>query len=206
MINYPNPKVVLITGTTSGVGKSLQELYLNSGKIVLAINRRLPPGPWNGNLRNFICNISDAIEVEKIIDNLIETKEIPGLWILNAGINEIDNIEHLDVNQFKKVLETNLYGSLNFIQGLQLKKIKNVTVLTISSTSILVPNSASLGYYISKFAIINLCRLLQFCDRDNSYKTVVLGPTNTNLNKSLPPMEGLQAKIFNYLSLTSASA
>ena len=41
--------------------------------------------------------------------------ELPDAFVLNAGINRLDNDETFDLPLYREVVETNLYGVLNFI-------------------------------------------------------------------------------------------
>ena len=50
-----------------------------------------------------------------MIGALAAAGELPDLFILNAGINRLDNDETFDLGLYREVLDTNLYGVLNFI-------------------------------------------------------------------------------------------
>ena len=117
----------------------------------------------------------------------------------------MDNDLQLEMVKFREVLNTNLYGVLSFIQAAQVLDW-DTKIVGISSTSTIVPNCKNLGYLVSKLSINNIFKLLSMVDKNRCYKIVILGPTNTNLNHALPPQHGLQKKIFDFLSLSSAEA
>lgn len=193
---------VLITGTTSGLGRSLMEQYIELGWEVIAVNRRQPTEMENQvlNVRYMQTNIHDEHSVLALCRELEEKNLKPDILILNAGINRIDNSQQLEINQFKEVLNTNLYGNLNFIHAAQMLGW-SATIVGISSTSTIVSNTNNLGYLVSKVSINNIFKYLSMVDKKRCYKVVILGPVVTNLNHALPSQLGLQKIIFDFLSL-----
>ena len=195
------PDIVLITGTTSGVGRALLHLYAQLNHTVIAVNRRDSQDVTLPGVLYFKCDITSLSEVQALIQNLSAKHLLPTIWILNAGINEVDNAAGIKIDVFRKVFDINLYGVLNFIHAFQSLSLKKAAVLAISSSSTIVPNSNHLGYYVSKISLNGVFKLLNRADPDNDYKLVLLGPTLTNLNRSAPEMKGIQKAIFYSLSL-----
>lgn len=193
--------IVLITGTTSGVGRALLHLYAQFNHTVIAVNRRDSEEPNLSGVLYFKCDITSISEVQALIQNLSAKHLLPNVWILNAGINEVDNAAGINIDVFRRVLDINLYGVLNFVQAFQSLSLKKAAVLAISSSSTIVPNSNHVGYYISKMSLNGIFKLLNRADPENNYKLVLLGPTVTNLNRSAPEMRGIQKFIFSALSL-----
>jgi uncharacterized oxidoreductase len=110
-------KSVLITGTTSGLGRGLLEHYVQSGVKVISVNRRRVAQQEASypSVRFECVDVRSAQEVEVLVRGLAASGELPDLFILNAGINRLDNDETFDLTLYREVVETNLYGALNFI-------------------------------------------------------------------------------------------
>lgn len=195
-------KTALITGTTSGLGEALLRHYVREGWRVVSVNRREVPAlsAEFPKARFLIADITNAKVIEEIMKSLSTSGEEPDVVILNAGINEVDNADKLDLSVFNKVLSIDLNGVLTFVQAIQALGWKGKSIVGISSTSTLVPNSKNLAYYVSKLSMNKLFKIFSRCDQANSYKVVILGPVHTLLNRNLPAPEGIQAKIFNFLS------
>src|SRR5437764_181744 len=102
---------ILITGTTSGLGLALMEYYTERGWEVVAVNRRTLADVEKRfpKVRFLLAEISDEQAVLKCCYDLGQKNFIPDVLILNAGINRLDNNSQLEMNEFKQVLNTNLY-------------------------------------------------------------------------------------------------
>src|SRR5687767_4922860 len=115
-------KTVLITGTTSGVGRALLEHYARSGAKVVSVNRRRVPELESRypSVRFECVDVRSAEDVERLVGGLAECDELPDVFILNAGVNRVDNDESFQLATYKMVVDINLYGVLNFVQPLTL--------------------------------------------------------------------------------------
>jgi NAD(P)-dependent dehydrogenase (short-subunit alcohol dehydrogenase family) len=199
---------VLITGTTSGLGYALLAAYHRAGRRVVCVNRREAPelaSEFPGALF-LVADIANAVTVGLLLQSLHSAGDAPDTVILNAGVNVIDNDQYLNTEVMRDVLETNLFGTLCFVENIQRLRWHGKTIVAISSTSTIVPNSKNMGYYVSKLSLNKLFALFSLSDPANEYKVVVLGPVETRLNRQLPALEGLQAKIFDWLSQSPARA
>ena len=120
-------KSVLITGTTSGLGRGLLEHYVESEVKVISVNRRRVAEleARHPSVRFECVDVRSAQDVEVLVRGLAASGELPDVFILNAGINRLDNDETFDLPLYREVIETNLYGVLNFIGPLtQLPAVK----------------------------------------------------------------------------------
>lgn len=178
---------VLITGTTSGLGRALLEYYTSQGIEVTAVNRRTLPEVESLYPRaNF--HLSDVRFKQQIFD-LVRTLEkknnLPDLFILNAGINRVDNDTCFDIDVFDEAMDTNLRGILNFVVPLTRleSKSKKVTVVAISSMGADLPNPYCLGYHVSKRALTACFDVFSemYEGTNLSFKQVLLGPVPTGI-------------------------
>ena len=132
-----NVKSVLITGTTSGVGRALLEFYAKSDAKIISVNRRrVPDLESRYPLVRFECvDVRSAEDVRKFVRTLAESNEVPEVFILNAGINRVDNDESFQLPVYREVVDTNLYGVLNFVEPLIQLPVANSQrhVIAISS-------------------------------------------------------------------------
>src|SRR3954469_19733985 len=173
---------VLITGTTSGVGRALLEYYAASGARVVAVNRRRDPEleARLSSVRFECVDVRSAEDVARLVNGLDEPPEV---FILNAGINLVDNDEVFDLDAYKTVLDTNLYGVLNFVQPLTRLPAGPVPrhLVAISSLSGYVGNPYGLGYHTSKQALTACFQVWSrmYAGTDLVFQSVMLGPVRT---------------------------
>lgn len=176
---------VLVTGTTSGVGRALLDLYARSGAEVICVNRRVVPEleVLYPSVRFECVDVRSAMEVEWLVRSLAQSDELPDVFVLNAGINQLDNDESFDLDSFRAVIETNLYGVLNFVQPLtRLAPGKTPRhVVAVSSMANYVGNPYGLGYAVSKRALTTCFDAWDrmYTGTDLVFQRVMLGPVRT---------------------------
>ena len=145
---------VLITGTTSGIGRGLLQLYAKQAVKVISVNRvRVAELEAQHPSVRFECvDVRSAESVETLVRDLAASGDLPDVFILNAGINRLDNDEAFDLPLYREVIDTNLYGALNFIAPLTRVPAARVErhIVAISSMINYAGNPYGLGYATSK--------------------------------------------------------
>ncbi len=201
-------KRVLITGTTSGLGKALLEKYYPITDEVICINRSSNPllEAQYPKCQFEIFDITDYQKVHGFLSGLMLEGGTPDLFILNAGINQPDNYDGLDFEAFNQVMQINLNGVLSFVGAIHKLAIMDAHIACVSSTSNIVPNPAHIGYYLSKLSLYKAFKLLALRDRENHYQSVVLGPVHTEIMAGYPGPTGLTKWIFDSLAVTPKDA
>jgi len=180
-------KSVLITGTTSGVGRGLLEHYVDRGVKVIAVNRRRVAELEDRHpaVRFECVDVRSAPDVEALIQRMAAAGELPDVFILNAGINRLDNDETFDLPLYREVLDTNLYGVLNFIGPLTQLPPSHVErhIVAISSVVSQAGNPHGLGYQTSKKALTTCFDVWSqmYAGTDLVFKQVILGPVPTSI-------------------------
>lgn len=199
---------VLITGTTSGIGRAMLAHYHRHGIPTVAVNRREVPALWDEfpGIELETLDITCKNSVHGFLGKLVLEERCPDLFILSAGINRPDNFDGLDFDTFHEVMRTNLYGVMSFVGALHDLGLREKTVAVLSSTSNIVPNPSHVGYYLSKKSLHESFRLLRRKDPFNHYKSVVLGPVRTNIAGKYAGPQGWQGKLFEALSVSSEEA
>jgi NAD(P)-dependent dehydrogenase (short-subunit alcohol dehydrogenase family) len=176
---------VLITGTTSGIGAGLLEHYAARGARIVAVNRRPVPEleARFPDVRFACVDVRAADQVARLVDELARAGELPSLFLLNAGINRIDNDEGFDLAAFEDVVATNLYGALSFVAPLARLPPDGFSrhLVAIGSMAALVGNPYGVGYHASKKALAACFATWSrmYAGTDLVFQRVVLGPSRT---------------------------
>ena len=180
-----NVKSVLITGTTSGVGRALLEHYAKNGARVISVNRRRVAELESQypSVRFECVDVRSAEDVDQLVRGLTASGQLPEVFILNAGINRVDNDESFQLSLYREVIDTNLYGVLNFVGPLtQLAAGPGQRhVVAISSMVNYAGNPYGLGYYASKKALTACFEVWSkmYAGTDLVFQQVMLGPVRT---------------------------
>lgn len=201
-----NVQRVLITGTTSGVGGALLDHYVANGTAVISVNRRrVAELEARYPAVRFEClDVRCAEDVSRLMNGLAASGELPDVFILNAGINRIDNDERFDLGACKEVIDTNLWGVLSFVAPLtQLPPSPSPRhVVAISSMVNYGGNPYGLGYYVSKKGLTACFDVWtrMYAGTDLVFQQVMLGPVRTaifTMASRLPPWMGRIKDLFS---------
>lgn len=190
-------RVVLITGASRGIGKSIAiEFaknnynviinYNNSKDAALSLEKELT-NIYNVDCLTIKADISSEEEVKKMIDLSIDKFQKIDVLVNNAGI-AIDTI-FMDktVNNFKKILDINLIGTFLVSKYASIHMPNNSSIINISSTNGIDTNyTYSMDYDASKAGVINLTKNLakEFAPKIR-VNSVAPGWVNTDMNKTL---------------------
>lgn len=197
---------VLITGTTSGLGRALLEHYVARGAKVVAVNRRSVPELESHfpSVRFERVDVRSSADVERLVRSLAASGELPDAFILNAGINGVDNDESFDLAAYREVLDTNLYGVLYFVAPLTSLPVGPVPrhVIAISSMASYVGNPYGLGYHTSKRALTACFDVWSdmYEGTDVVFQQVMLGPVHTAIYTMADRLPGWMVWLKNAFS------
>ena len=120
-----SPKVAIVTGAGSGVGKAAALALLNGGYHVVLAGRRLEPlqqalaeSSQPGNGLAVSADVSKPESVKQLFDTTVSTYGRVDLLFNNAGVNAPGiPLEDLTFEQWKNVVDINLTGSFLCAQG-----------------------------------------------------------------------------------------
>ncbi len=128
-------KVVLITGGSSGIGKSVGEFLSSKGYIVYGTSR----SPEKYPLSKFPIVALDVTKNQTItqaIDTVLSKEGRIDVLINNAGVGITGPIEEIPEAEIKNNFETNLFGPINVIKVVLPSMRQNGSGLIINITSI----------------------------------------------------------------------
>ena len=109
-------KVVLITGGSSGIGKSIGEFLTSKGFEVFGTSRN-PDRYTESKFKLVALDVADTRSIEKAIKTVIETSGKLDVLINNAGAGITGPIEEIPDAEIKRNFETNFFGPINVIKA-----------------------------------------------------------------------------------------
>lgn len=153
-------KVVAITGASSGIGKALAEVFLNSGAKVAVCARDLTKldeafrGVDRSNLATFKADVSKEEDCKAFIDGIIAKWGRVDVLINNAGTSMRALFDELDLSVLKELMDINFWGTVYCTKHAlpSIMQHKGI-VVGVSSIAGYRGLPARTGYSASKFAM-----------------------------------------------------
>ena len=128
-------KVVLITGGSSGIGKSIGEFLSDKNYKVYGTSRN-PTNYKESKFPIVALDVTNNNSILKCIESVINTEGKIDVLINNAGVGITGPIEEIPESEIKQNFETNFFGPLNVIKAVLPEMRKQNTGLIINVTSI----------------------------------------------------------------------
>lgn len=166
-------KVVLITGTSTGIGKYTALKLDKLGYKVLAGVRKESDGEnlkkeSTGKLEYLILDVSKDSDIENSFKIIKEKYGQLYALINNAGYNYIDPFEYTNEDKARKVMEVNFFGLYKMTQkfipllrNYSKKEKKTSKIINIGSIGSTIGLPFEAFYHASKFAVLGLSEALR---------------------------------------------
>lgn len=190
-------KVVLITGGSSGIGKETVYKFAKNGyDVIFTYNKSKEmsktiekdiKSSYNVNIYSIKCDISLENDVKSLANFVKKKTNKIDVLVNNAGI-AIDNLfEEKTVEEFKKVIDTNLIGTFSVIKYLGNLINDGGSIINISSTNAIDSYYIeSIDYDASKIGIISLTHnLAKYYAPKIRVNCICPGWVDTLMNKDL---------------------
>jgi len=166
-----NNKVVLITGGGTGIGKATALAFAREGATVAICGRRETPlretveelTKLGGKAAYFICDISRAQEVKKVVLDVAAKYGRIDVLFNNAGINLPAPIEKLTDEDVNDIVDINVKGYLWMLREVvvQMRRQGGGGAIVNTSSQIgLIGHANMVTYCASKGAVSNMTRAL----------------------------------------------
>lgn len=190
-------KVVLVTGSSRGIGKATIIEFASKGYNVVIDYIESDNEAFE--LKEYIennygveallikCDVSAEVQVKEMVASAVEKFGKIDVLVNNAGIVFDRNFEDITIEEFERVLKVNVIGA--FIVSKEVSKhMKNgsaiINVSSTNGTKTISPEC--LDYNISKVGLQSLTRDLAFQFKPNiRVNAIAIGWADTDMNKDL---------------------
>ncbi len=160
-------QTILITGASTGIGKSTAQLFAAKGWNVAATMRN-PEGTTDlnetENLKKFKLDVEDKKGMETAVADIIKTFGKIDVVLNNAGYGTVGVLEAASEDQIRRQFEVNFFGVIDVIKTVlpHFRANKKGLFINVSSIGGLVTFPMFSLYHASKWALEGLTESLQY--------------------------------------------
>lgn len=161
-------KVAVVTGASSGIGEAAARLLAGEGvKVLLAARRKdrisMLAEELGENAIAVTTDVGNREQVKKLFERVKD--EYGGLDLLfnNAGVGYFSKFEQSDPDEWKKMIDANIYGVLNCTREAipLMRGREGAMISTVSSVGGRYGIEGWSVYNATKFAVVGFCDALR---------------------------------------------
>ncbi|MEH1844053.1 MAG: oxidoreductase [Nostoc sp.] len=153
-------KVWLITGSSSGFGRSLVEAVLKGGDRVVATARKPEQlddlaQQYPETIHPVRLDVTNLQDVQAAVESALDQYDHIDVLVNNAGYAAMGAIEELSDDDIRRQFETNFFGALSMIRAVlpTMREQRSGHILNISSFASVASLSGLGVYSATKFAL-----------------------------------------------------
>ena len=199
------PKVWLVTGSASGLGRNIAEALLASGDRLVATARdprrlEILVEKYREQVRTAPLDVADQLAAKAAVQVAVDAFGRLDVVVNNAGYGDTAPFEQLSSERFKAVMDTNFYGVVNVTRAALpiMRKQRSGCILQISSVGGRLGLPGSTPYHAAKWAVGGFTESLAQEVTDFGVKVCALEPGGMRTNWGVRAHENMPELLPDY--------
>ncbi|WP_406373161.1 SDR family oxidoreductase [Streptomyces sp. NBC_00647] len=191
-------QLVLVTGAGSGIGRATAFAFAEAGARVVAVDRDADAAARTAEMSRLIgspaawaetADVSDEQAMEKLADKVATEYGVVDVLVNNAGIGLSGSFFDTTPEDWKKVLDVNLWGVIHGCRlfGRQMaERGQGGHIVNTASAAAYQPSKALPAYSTSKAAVLMLseCLRAELAGQGIGVSAICPGFVNTNITST----------------------
>jgi NAD(P)-dependent dehydrogenase (short-subunit alcohol dehydrogenase family) len=164
-------KVAVITGASGGLGREVAVQLAAQGCTIVAAARREAAleetvrscRAAGGRATRVVTDVTREEEVQRLAQTALQEAGHIDIWVNNAGVTLFGPLEGIPFDQHRRVIETNLYGSMFGARAILpiFRRQQQGVLINVGSILSKIGQPFVPSYVISKFALRGLSEALR---------------------------------------------
>ncbi len=208
-------KVAVITGASMGIGEALAKLFVEEGASVVLTSRdqarleaaRARIGHPERTLA-LTCDVRNREEIDRVLSLTLHNFRQLDIWVNNAGHGMNDSVEMMDRDAYRRMFDTNLFGTIDGMQAAipAMKRQGSGCIINICSIVGHLPLPFAAAYSATKSALdsVGKAARMELAGTGVHVLTVSPGTIETNFGRNKTP--GRDPRRLSYEDRRGASA
>jgi short-subunit dehydrogenase len=160
-------KTILITGSSTGIGKATVDFFVAQGWNVAATMRspeKAQGFAQHNHLKLYALDVTDTNSIRKTIEKVIQDFGNIDVIVNNAGYGAVGIFEKASPEEIQKQFDTNVFGVMNVIREIlpYFRERKKGTIVNVTSMGGLITFPLYSVYHGTKWALEGFGEALQY--------------------------------------------
>ncbi|QEV22393.1 SDR family oxidoreductase [Streptomyces alboniger] len=191
-------QLVLVTGAGSGIGRATAFAFAEAGARVVAVDRDAESAARTAEMSRLIgapeawgetVDVADEQAMEKLAEKVAREYGVVDVLVNNAGIGLSGSFLDTSSEDWKKVLDVNLWGVIHgcrLFGGQMAERGQGGHIVNTASAAAYQPSKALPAYSTSKAAVLMLseCLRAELAGRGIGVSAICPGFVNTNITST----------------------
>lgn len=204
-------EIVLVTGSTRGIGKSIAQAFAEQGATVLVLGRNeaqatevaLSITQKGGKAFGYGCDVTNFTQAQETVNKILDIHHRIDILINNAGITRDNLILRMSEEDFDDVIRVNLKGAFNVTKAVTkpMVKARKGKIISIASVIGITGNAGQANYAASKAGIIGFSKSMakELASRGITANVIAPGYIRTDMTDQLP--EAVKGQVLEHIPL-----
>lgn len=192
-----NDEVVLVTGSTRGIGRAIAASFAQEGATVIVVGRNASLveetvkniASSGGKVDGHICDVTDGNQVLETVNKILDKHKRIDILINNAGVTRDNLLLRMSENDWDEVINVNLKGVFvtTKIVSKAMLKAKKGKIINIASIIGITGNAGQANYAASKAGVIGFSKSVakELASRNITSNVVAPGYIRTDMTAQL---------------------
>jgi 3-oxoacyl-[acyl-carrier protein] reductase len=199
-------KIALVTGGSRGIGRAVVMRLAQEGAEVVIVDviqdaaeAVVAELAGQGRVARAVqADVRDGARAQQVVEELVEQRGRVDVLVNSAGIVRDGLMAAMTPDQWRDVLEVNLFGTYNYCRAVaqHMSYQRKGSIVNLSSTAAEFPSRGQVNYAASKGGVEGLTRAMakEFAPRSVRVNAVAPGLIDTDLSKAVRGLIGDRVK------------
>ena len=188
-------RVVLVTGASRGIGKSIAEIFNEAGARVIGTattegGAQKITEALAGSGKGVIFDVTDATAADALIQSIVKDEGKIDILVNNAGITRDTLTMRMTDENWKAVLEADLTGAFRLVRAAlrPMMRARYGRIVNLASVVGVTGNAGQANYAAAKAGLIAMSRSVarEVAARSITVNCVAPGFIETDMTKTIP--------------------
>ncbi|MGQ9871570.1 SDR family oxidoreductase [Leptodesmis sp.] len=180
----------LVTGASSGIGKSTAIAFAQQGIDLALVSRNQPQleavadtaAAYGVKVQVYPMDLSEVHRVREAITQIVENSGFINILVNNAGMGYTKDLFDTSLTDWQRVIDLNLTSVFQCIQGVlpSMRQRRQGTIINVTSIAAHQTFPGWGAYCVSKFGLAALSKTLAAEERAHGIRVTSISPGSVN--------------------------